>query len=229
MRRRDHSDSAQFSSPHPQSTVSDLDARNTSSSSRRSADRRRIAETRNLISDTAQSSSTSLSAQAPWSLRTRQPAAAAGAATTTTNISGISSTPTDDHISDSFGHANSRATRSTRLSASTSSSQVTAATPSQSQSSSSSSSSNHRSSHTADNSSNNHHNNRSMLAEVMEDRNRSSTRRLDPEMKREMLKVISHADDIDAVNNIFAEPVRLADAPNYFEVVQYPMDRSTIR
>ena len=44
-----------------------------------------------------------------------------------------------------------------------------------------------------------------------------------------MLKVISHADDIDAVNNIFAEPVRLADAPNYFEVVQYPMDRSTIR
>lgn len=220
LRRRDQVDTAQFSSPHPQSAVSDLDDRNTGSS-RRSADRRRNSESRNPIPDTAQSSSSSLSAPAPWSLRTRQPTTVV-AAVAATNTSAASSTPSDDHISDSF---NSRATRSTRLSSSTSSSQVQA---SQSQSSSSNS---HRSNHNADSnsSSNSNSNSRNMLADVMEDRNRSSTRRLDPEMKREMLKVISHADDIDAATNIFAEPVRLADAPNYFEVVQYPMDRSTIR
>ena len=71
-------------------------------------------------------------------------------------------------------------------------------------------------------------NNGNMLADFTE-LNRNSNRRLDPGTKREMLKIISYADEIDSEKNIFGAPVRHSDAPNYFEVVQHPMDRSTIR
>ena len=152
------------------------------------------------------------------------------------NDRAVSSTQSDGHLPDSFGITNTRATRSTRLSSSTTSShQVPLPSRSQSQSQSSSSSSSHRSNNNANHSSgsssnsNSNSRNASVLAEVTDDHQRSSSRRLDPGVKREMLKVISYADEIDAEKNIFAEPVRLANAPNYFEVVQYPIDRSTIR
>ena len=54
-------------------------------------------------------------------------------------------------------------------------------------------------------------------------------RRLDPDIKREMLRVISYADEIDVDKNLFADPVRLADAPGYLDIVKRPMDRSKIR
>ncbi len=235
MRRRDISDSSQLSSLQPPPAAGNLDALNSSSSSRRSVDRRRISETKNFISEEAAQPSSSSSSQAPWSLRTRQPVMMAAESV---NDRAVSSTQSDGHLSDSFGITNTRATRSTRLSSSTTSShQVPLLSQSQSQSQSSSSSSSHRSNNNANHSSgsssnsnsNSNSRNASVLAEVTDDHQRSSSRRLDPGVKREMLKVISYADEIDAEKNIFAEPVRLANAPNYFEVVQNPIDRSTIR
>jgi hypothetical protein len=54
-------------------------------------------------------------------------------------------------------------------------------------------------------------------------------RRLDPDVKREMLRLISYADEIDGEKQLFANPVRLADAPGYLDIVRQPMDRSKIR
>jgi hypothetical protein len=57
----------------------------------------------------------------------------------------------------------------------------------------------------------------------------SSARRLDPEVKRLMLQVVDHADELDAEYNIFAEPVTEDVAPGYFQIIQHPVDLRSIR
>lgn len=44
-----------------------------------------------------------------------------------------------------------------------------------------------------------------------------------------MLKTLDYMDEIDASAGLFAEPVDVEDAPDYYEIIQKPIDRATIR
>jgi len=48
-------------------------------------------------------------------------------------------------------------------------------------------------------------------------------------VKRQMLQVLAHAEEVDCDFNIFADPVTEDIAPGYFELIERPMDLSTIR
>lgn len=56
-----------------------------------------------------------------------------------------------------------------------------------------------------------------------------SARRVDPEVKRLMLQVVAHAEELDSDYNVFADPVTEEIAPGYFELIEHPVDLSTIR
>lgn len=48
-------------------------------------------------------------------------------------------------------------------------------------------------------------------------------------LRSSMLKVLAYIDDIDSKEAIFAEPVDVEDAPDYYDIIQKPVDRATIR
>jgi hypothetical protein len=56
-----------------------------------------------------------------------------------------------------------------------------------------------------------------------------SARRVDPEVKRQMLQVVDCADELDQEYNIFAEPVTEDVAPGYFQIIPHPVDLRTVR
>lgn len=55
------------------------------------------------------------------------------------------------------------------------------------------------------------------------------SKRIDPETKQQMLRMLSLAEELDSQYNYFAYPVTEDVAPHYFEIVLNPMDFSTIR
>lgn len=48
-------------------------------------------------------------------------------------------------------------------------------------------------------------------------------------LRSSMFKVLAYMDDIDSKEGIFAEPVDVEEAPNYYDIIQKPVDRATIR
>jgi hypothetical protein len=56
-----------------------------------------------------------------------------------------------------------------------------------------------------------------------------SARRVDPEVKRQMLQAVDCADELDQEYNIFAEPVTEDVAPGYFQIIPHPVDLRTVR
>jgi hypothetical protein len=54
-------------------------------------------------------------------------------------------------------------------------------------------------------------------------------KRVDPDLKRTMLKLVTHADELDASTMYFSTPVTEFEAPGYSEIIHSPMDLSTIR
>lgn len=57
----------------------------------------------------------------------------------------------------------------------------------------------------------------------------SHARRLDPDVKRQMLQVVDCADELDAEYGLFAQPVTEDEAPGYFEIVLHPVDLGSVR
>jgi hypothetical protein len=53
--------------------------------------------------------------------------------------------------------------------------------------------------------------------------------RLDPEVRRHMLDVVEFATDLDKKFQWFSDPVDPEEAPNYYEIIETPMDFSLIR
>lgn len=58
--------------------------------------------------------------------------------------------------------------------------------------------------------------------------NRSSGRRLDPELRSKMLLIVDSFDAMDE-DRVFCDPVTEDIAPGYFDVIAQPMDTTTIR
>ena len=58
---------------------------------------------------------------------------------------------------------------------------------------------------------------------------RKSTQRIDPELKRQMLAIVSLADEIDSKSKFFEFPVDFDSAPGYCDIIEKPLDISTIR
>lgn len=62
----------------------------------------------------------------------------------------------------------------------------------------------------------------------LQQQQQARNRRIDPDVKRQMLQVVSFAEEIDQ-EALFAEPVTEDIAPGYFEIIMKPVDLSTIR
>jgi hypothetical protein len=58
---------------------------------------------------------------------------------------------------------------------------------------------------------------------------RKSNNRIDPELKRQMMQIVTSAEEIDSENNFFADPIDLNEAPGYCDIIEFPLDLSTIR
>lgn len=66
-------------------------------------------------------------------------------------------------------------------------------------------------------------------SEVQFSNNTRKSGRVDPEIKRQMLDVLEFASSLDQNTQLFADPVDPEYAPNYYDIVETPMDLSLIR